>query len=95
MIIQDSFRLYDYVKKYFYSCFLLLMIKLLLLPVLLIAASVMSAQSSTPIGLFQHSEDIGNPKVKGSSHYDAKTQVYTLKGAGYNIWFERDELHYL
>lgn len=69
--------------------------KLLLLPVFLIAASVMSAQSSTPIGIFQHSEDIGNPKLAGSSYYDDANQVYTLKGAGYNIWFERDEFHYL
>ncbi|MEZ4775732.1 MAG: hypothetical protein R3D00_21310 [Bacteroidia bacterium] len=46
-------------------------------------------------GIFETSVDIGNPKLKGSSSYDASTQTYTLKGAGYNIWFERDEFHYL
>ena len=52
-----------------------------------------SAQS--PIGVFEFAADVGNPKLAGASSYDAATQTYTLKGAGYNIWFERDEFHYL
>jgi len=47
------------------------------------------------IGIFQNNKDIGNPKLAGSAIYDAETQTYTLTGAGYNIWFERDEFHYL
>ncbi len=47
------------------------------------------------IGVFEKGVDIGNPKGKGSSEYDAATQTYTLKGAGYNIWFQRDEFHFL
>jgi Tol biopolymer transport system component/regulation of enolase protein 1 (concanavalin A-like superfamily) len=47
------------------------------------------------IGTFQKSGDIGNPKVAGSAVYNSAEQTYTLKGAGYNIWFERDEFHYL
>ncbi len=39
--------------------------------------------------------DIGNPKKAGSSVYNKADQSYALKGAGYNIWFERDEFHYL
>lgn len=39
--------------------------------------------------------DIGNPVLKGSFHYNSKTQVYTLNGAGYNIWNERDEFFFL
>ncbi len=46
------------------------------------------------MGVFQHSSDIGNPKNSGSTVYDNSTQTYTTKGAGYNIWFERDEFHY-
>lgn len=34
---------------------------------------------------------IGNPKLSGSTFYDAQTQVYTLKGAGENMWFDKDE----
>ena len=48
-----------------------------------------------PIGIFQFNKDIGKPKIAGSALYDTSSQVYTLKGAGYNIWFERDELNYL
>ena len=39
--------------------------------------------------------DIGNPKNTGSYTYDSDSQVYSLKGSGYNIWFDRDEFHYL
>ncbi|MFD2936530.1 hypothetical protein [Spirosoma flavum] len=47
------------------------------------------------IGVFQESQDVGKPKLAGSSQYDKKTKEYTLKGSGYNIWFERDEFQYL
>jgi len=43
---------------------------------------------------FQFARDIGSPRLAGSTAYDAGTQAYTLKGAGYNIWFNRDEFHY-
>jgi Tol biopolymer transport system component len=46
-------------------------------------------------GIFSNSSDIGNPANKGSALYDAADQIYTLKGSGYNIWFERDEFQYL
>lgn len=47
------------------------------------------------IGIFKQSSDIGNPAKQGSATFDPVSQEYTLKGGGYNIWFERDELHYL
>ena len=46
-------------------------------------------------GQFKNSTDIGNPSQKGSSAYNSTEQCYTLRGGGYNIWFERDEFHYL
>lgn len=48
-----------------------------------------------PIGVFQFNKDIGNPKLTGSASYDNNTQTYTIKGAGYNIWGQRDEHRYL
>ena len=48
-----------------------------------------------PVGIFKHNKDIGNPKNNGSTTYDQASQTYHLKGAGYNIWFERDEFNYL
>lgn len=67
--------------------------KLFLLMTILFAMGPAYAQQR-PVGAFQDHADIGNPKLKGSTAYDAGSQVYTLKGAGYNIWFGRDEFHY-
>jgi len=39
--------------------------------------------------------DIGKPKLTGSVQYNESTQAYTLKGAGYNVWFNRDEFSFL
>ena len=50
---------------------------------------------NTRIGIFDKSADVGKPKNAGSSRYDEATQTYYLKGAGYNIWFNRDEFQYL
>ena len=47
-----------------------------------------------PVGQFTNHADIGNPKNKGDASYSAQTQTYSVKGSGYNIWFERDEFHY-
>jgi Tol biopolymer transport system component len=45
-------------------------------------------------GVFDYQSDVGNPQKRGSVQYDAGSQTYTLKGAGYNIWFNRDEFQY-
>jgi TolB protein len=50
---------------------------------------------NNPVGIFLTSSDIGNPKKPGSSTYNKSDQSYTMKGAGYNIWFERDEFQFL
>jgi TolB protein len=66
-------------------------------PVILLLCFVLnvaSAQTSST-GIFLTSSDIGKPKVAGSTAYNQQDQSYTLKGGGYNIWFERDEFHYL
>src|SRR5450759_464080 len=57
-------------------------------------ANTAVAQSPS-VGIFQSNSDIGNPKKTGSALYNQTDQSYTLKGGGYNIWFERDEFHYL
>jgi len=64
---------------------------ILLLSLILNAASA----QNNPVGIFQENTDIGNPKKTGSAVYNKAEQSYSLKGAGYNIWFERDEFHYL
>ena len=68
--------------------------KLNLTAILLFFVSLSSAQN-TKTGIFQYSSDIGTPALKGSGYYDQINQEYSLKGGGYNIWFERDEFYYL
>ena len=53
------------------------------------------ATAQSQVGIFQNASDIGNPKNAGSSRYNPEAQDYFIKGAGYNIWFNRDEFHYL
>jgi len=45
--------------------------------------------------IFQNSADIGNPKLKGSYLYNEEAQIYTIRGAGKNINFEKDEFYFL
>ncbi len=46
------------------------------------------------LGFFEQHEDIGHPKLKGNTKYDPASQTYTLRGSGYNIWFNRDEFQF-
>jgi TolB protein len=46
-------------------------------------------------GQFQRNADIGGPQLAGSAKYDPATQEYTLSGAGTNMWFGRDQFHFL
>lgn len=62
---------------------------------ILATALSISFAPAKKIGVFQQSEDVGTPKLAGSSAFDSKTNEYRLKGSGYNIWFERDEFQYL
>ena len=62
---------------------------------MLIAIPYLILAQENPIGIFKYSKDIGNPKLAGSATYDNESQTYTINGAGYNIWGQRDEHHYL
>ena len=68
--------------------------KRLAVSVAVILLSIGFAPTKT-IGVFEQSLDIGNPKLVGLAQYTKKTKEYRLTGAGYNIWFERDEFQYL
>ncbi len=64
-----------------------------LILVFLFSIELVHSQTDS-VGIFSNHTDIGQPKKSGSVQYDEATQTYTLAGAGYNIWFERDEFHY-
>lgn len=46
------------------------------------------------VGSFDATTDVGKPKLSGETRFDSGDQTYHLKGAGYNIWFGRDEFQY-
>jgi hypothetical protein len=51
--------------------------------------------AATPIGVFEGQSDIGTALVPASADFNAATGAYTIKSAGYNIWYNRDEFRYL
>jgi Tol biopolymer transport system component len=68
--------------------------KKLLFVIFIMAVCRVSGQVS-PTGIFSSNANIGNPKLSGLATYDPADQSYSLKGSGYNIWFERDEFYFL
>ena len=64
--------------------------------IVIILSMIDTSFAQTPkVGIFDTAVDVGKPKLTGSSSYDSTKQEYSLKGAGYNIWFNRDEFHYV
>ena len=47
------------------------------------------------VGIFEGHGDIGEDVLAGSATYNADTREYEITGAGYNIWFDHDEFHYV
>jgi len=60
----------------------------------LLAADIAYAQHM-PLGIFEGHDDIGKEVKPGSAEYNPQKQEYTISGAGYNIWFDHDEFHYV
>lgn len=56
---------------------------------------VINPALAQPLGLFDGHTDIGNVQKAGSAQFNAKTNEYKLTGAGYNIWFDHDEFHFM
>lgn len=50
---------------------------------------------NTPIGIFDGQSDVGSAVVPGSASYDPAAKAYTIRSAGYNIWYTRDEFRFL
>ncbi len=48
-----------------------------------------------PLGIFEGQSDIGAAVVPGSASFDAGTGQYTIRSAGYNLWYTRDEFRFL
>ena len=63
--------------------------------IITMCANIVSLGQEKSTGIFQQGTDVGNPAKQGFATFDLVSQIYTIKGGGYNIWFERDEFHYL
>jgi len=50
---------------------------------------------ANPLGQFDGNADIGAPALPGSAAYDAAQQIYTMTAAGTDMWFGRDQLHFV
>ncbi len=46
-------------------------------------------------GIFSNSTDIGQVKLAGGADFNAEDQTYTVTGAGENMWFGKDEFHFV
>lgn len=61
---------------------------------LLSVPPIVSNAQLQPVGVFDHHEDVGGPKIKGAVVYNKDDQSYTLTGAGKNMWAKADQFHF-
>jgi TolB protein len=61
--------------------------------VVFVSLSALAQQGS--IGIFDGQLDVGTNTKPGSGTYLPQSQQYVISGAGYNIWFDHDEFHYV
>jgi hypothetical protein len=54
-----------------------------------------SVTTNGAIGQFDAQTDVGGALAPGSASYDPAAKTYAINSAGYNIWYQRDEFHYL
>src|SRR5919202_1892233 len=68
--------------------------KLIIYVIFTILAFNTSAQNG-PLGIFEGHGDVGSHVKPGAATYIPQTQQYIISGAGYNVWFDHDEFHYV
>ena len=63
---------------------------------LLLLATPMAALAQQPsLGVFDGQTDVGKTGNPGSVVYDAARGQYTIAGSGANMWFDRDDFHFV
>src|ERR1700753_1646660 len=62
---------------------------------LMLFSGLRAFPQQNPIGIFDGQLDVGKDTKPGSGIYIPQTQQYVISGAGYNIWFDHDEFHYV
>jgi len=61
---------------------------------LILVLTCSTSYGQEEFGLFDHAIDIGPVLHKGTTSFNPHTGSYELSGAGANIWFAKDELHF-
>jgi TolB protein len=62
---------------------------------LLVATGCAKLGAAASLGIFENQNDIGNVLHPGSVEYDARANTYTVSGSGENMWFDKDEFHFV
>src|SRR5260370_35736820 len=58
-------------------------------------AAVRVPAQRAALGLFQGQTDVGQVTKRGSVTYDAARRQSTIAGSGANMWFDRDDFHFV
>ena len=67
-----------------------------LLPGAMLTAFTPQLRAQTEaVGIFQGHCDVGTAIKPGSATYISANGQYVVSGAGYNVWFDHDEFHYV
>lgn len=66
-----------------------------LLGVACLFLNINSFAQTSAIGKFNFNTDIGDSTRKGNATYIPFSELYVVTGSGYNVWFDRDEFHYV
>ncbi len=56
---------------------------------------IVTNNTKPSLGVFASHDDVGEPAIQGEASYDPITQSYTVAGAGKNMWFDKDEFHFV
>ena len=52
-------------------------------------------QNTEAIGIFASQSGVGMPAKQGDAVYDSELQEYRVSGSGKNMWFDKDEFHFV
>jgi TolB protein len=62
---------------------------------LCIVLTALAGFAQQKVGIFDGQLDVGTNTKPGSGVYLPQSQQYVISGAGYNIWLDHDEFHYV
>ncbi len=57
--------------------------------------AALSASAQSPLGLFEHAQDVGTVLHPGQTKFDSAASTYTLTGSGENMWFGKDQFQFV